>query len=185
MEGTVGCTWWRLADAEPLALFTFAAPSRRDARRSTSSPGSPTCPPGREHDTTCAKAPVGLLSGLEVLEHDDRIPTPTDLGYENLSPAIRHSHKRPKGGELTGGQTTYNKVIRGVHGVAERASALLEEKPSPHSRLSASTPGALMRSPRPPTSYSTSNTTGLPRRLHQVRACQPPCPERLIVSCLM
>lgn len=83
--------------------------------------------PGREHDTTCAKAAADLLPGLEMLEHDDQIPTLADLGYENLSPAIRHPHKKPKGGELTDAQTTYNKVIRGVHGVAERANALLKE----------------------------------------------------------
>jgi hypothetical protein len=83
--------------------------------------------PGREHDTTCAKATPGLLPALEVLEGEHRIPTLTDLGYQNLSPAIRHPHKKPKGGELTETQTTYNKVLRGVHGVAERANALLKE----------------------------------------------------------
>jgi hypothetical protein len=71
--------------------------------------------PGREHDTTCAKNAPGLLDAL------------TDLGYLNLSPAIRHPHKRPKGGELTKAQTTYNMVIRSVHGVAEHANALLKE----------------------------------------------------------
>jgi DDE superfamily endonuclease len=50
-----------------------------------------------------------------------------DLGHINLSPAIRHPYKKPKGGEPTAAQSTYNKVIRGVHGVAERANALLEE----------------------------------------------------------
>lgn len=83
--------------------------------------------PGREHDTTCAKAAAGLLPGLEIIESEHQIPTLTDLGYQNLSPAIRHPHKKPKGGELTEAQTTYNKVIRGVHGVAERANALLKE----------------------------------------------------------
>ncbi|HET9169300.1 MAG TPA: transposase family protein [Actinospica sp.] len=57
----------------------------------------------------------------------ERVPTLTDLGYLNLSPAIRHPFKRPEGGELTESQTTYNKVIRGVHGVGERANALLKE----------------------------------------------------------
>jgi hypothetical protein len=44
---------------------------------------------------------------------------------EGVGP-IRHPHERPKGGELTEAQTTYNKAIRGVHGVAERANALLK-----------------------------------------------------------
>jgi hypothetical protein len=83
--------------------------------------------PGREHDTTCAKAAPGLLDALALYEREYAMPTLTDLGYLNLSPAIRHPHKKPKGGELTEAQTTYNKVIRGVHGIAERANALLKE----------------------------------------------------------
>jgi hypothetical protein len=83
--------------------------------------------PGREHDTTCAKAALGLLPALTLYENEYRIPTLTDLGYMNVSPAIRHPVKKPKGGELTEAQSTYNKVVRGVHGVAERANALLKE----------------------------------------------------------
>lgn len=83
--------------------------------------------PGREHDTTCAKAVPDLLDALALYEAEYTMPTLTDLGYQNLSPAIRHPHKKPKDGELTEAQTTYNKVIRGVHGVAERANALLKE----------------------------------------------------------
>ena len=82
--------------------------------------------PGREHDTTCAKAAAGLLPALEALDTDQVIPTLTDLGYVSLSPAIRHPHKKPNGGELTAAQTTYNKVIRGVHGIGERANSLLK-----------------------------------------------------------
>ena len=83
--------------------------------------------PGREHDTTCAKNAPGLLGALAVCESEYGMPTLTDLGYQNLSPAIRHPHKKPAGGELNEIQTVYNKVIRGVHGVAERANALLKE----------------------------------------------------------
>jgi hypothetical protein len=78
--------------------------------------------PGREHDTTCAKAAPGLLEALAACESDERIPTLTDLDYLNLSPAIRHTFKRPKGGKLTEAQTTYNQVIHSVHGMAERAT---------------------------------------------------------------
>lgn len=81
--------------------------------------------PGREHDTTCAKAAPGLLPALEALA-ETGIPTLTDLGYINLSPAIRRPHKKPAGGELTQAQTTYNKVLRGVHGIGERANSLLK-----------------------------------------------------------
>lgn len=83
--------------------------------------------PGREHDTTCARAAEGLLPALAVHEAEYAMPTLTDLGYINLSPAIRHPHKKPKGGALTEAQTAYNTLIRGVHGVAERANALLKE----------------------------------------------------------
>lgn len=52
--------------------------------------------------------------------------TLTDLGYENLSSAMRHPAKKGAGGELTDSQKAYNQLIRGVHGVAERANSLLE-----------------------------------------------------------
>jgi hypothetical protein len=83
--------------------------------------------PGREHDTTCAKNAQHLLDGLEHHEAEHHIPTLTDLGYIGLSPAIRHPHKKPQGKKLTEPQTSYNKLIRGVHGIAERANALLKE----------------------------------------------------------
>ena len=83
--------------------------------------------PGREHDSTCAKAATELLPALEAFEAAYRMPTLTDLGYQNLSPAIRHPHKKPKNGELTEQQDAYNKVIRGVRAAGERANALLKE----------------------------------------------------------
>jgi hypothetical protein len=83
--------------------------------------------PGREHDTTCAKKAVHLLPALKLYEAEYQMPMLADLGYVSCSPAIRHPFKKPKGGELTQAQTTYNKLIRGVHGVAERANALLKE----------------------------------------------------------
>jgi hypothetical protein len=36
------------------------------------------------------------------------------------------SVKKPAGGNLTEAQQTYNKVIRGIHGVCERANSLLK-----------------------------------------------------------
>ena len=81
--------------------------------------------PGREHDTTCAKAAEGLIDALERAERHN-MPTLTDLGYINLSPAIRHPFKKPKGGELTEPQKAYNTILRGIHGPAERANSLLK-----------------------------------------------------------
>jgi DDE superfamily endonuclease len=82
--------------------------------------------PGREYDSTCAKAAGRLIPALEALEGEAGIPTLTDLGYLNMSPAIRHPYKKPQGGELTEAQTAYNKVIRAVRGLGERANALLK-----------------------------------------------------------
>jgi DDE superfamily endonuclease len=107
--------------------------------------------PGREHDPICAKKAQDLLPALEFYEAEHQIPTMTDLGYVSLSPALRHPYKKTKGAELTEQQIAYNKVIRSVHGMAERANALLKEtfaalqlvSLSPH-RIGAITKAALV-----------------------------------------
>lgn len=81
--------------------------------------------PGREHDTTCAKADPDPLPALEKVAADQGLLTLTDLGYENLSPAMRHPVKKPAGRELTEDHKAYNQLIRGVHGLAEHANSLL------------------------------------------------------------
>jgi hypothetical protein len=81
--------------------------------------------PGREHDTTCARA-HGLVDALNRLAAILGVPTLTDLGYENAGPGFRHPVKKPKGGELAERDKAFNAVIRGVHAVAERANALLK-----------------------------------------------------------
>ncbi|MCX5318168.1 transposase family protein [Streptomyces sp. NBC_00154] len=81
--------------------------------------------PGREHDTTCART-HGLVDALNRLAATLGIPTLTDLGYENAGPGFRHPAKKPQGRELDLKQKTFNKVIRGIHGVAERANALFK-----------------------------------------------------------
>lgn len=53
------------------------------------------------------------------------MPTLVDLGYENAGDGFRHPVKKPAGGELTTEQQAYNKVIRSIHGVCERANSLL------------------------------------------------------------
>jgi hypothetical protein len=80
--------------------------------------------PGREHDLTCARA-HGLLTALDKAAADG-LPTLVDLGYENAGEGFRHPVKKPKGGELAEAQRTFNAVIRGVHGVCERANSLLK-----------------------------------------------------------
>lgn len=81
--------------------------------------------PGREHDTTCAKA-AGLMPALEQAAAEG-MPTLTDLGYEGLAgPALRMPVKKVKGTELSEAHKQYNLIVRGVHGVAERANSLLK-----------------------------------------------------------
>lgn len=82
--------------------------------------------PGREHDTTCARAAGGLIETLETAQHEHGMATLTDLGYENLSPALRHPVKKPTGRALNEEDQAYNQLIRAVHGIAERANSLLK-----------------------------------------------------------
>lgn len=82
--------------------------------------------PGREHDTTCAKAAAGLMAALEQAAAEE-MPTLTDLGYEGLAgPALRMPIKKLKGVELKEDQRQYNLLVRGVHAIAERANSLLK-----------------------------------------------------------
>jgi hypothetical protein len=81
--------------------------------------------PGRERDTTCARH-HGLIEALNRLADQQAIPTLVDLGYENAGNGFRHPVKKPAGGEPTEAQQTLNKVIRGIHGICERANALLK-----------------------------------------------------------
>lgn len=81
--------------------------------------------PGREHDITCARH-HGLIDALNRIAAELDMPTLVDLGYENAGDGFRHPHKKPAGGELTEARHTYNKVIRGIHGVCERASSQLK-----------------------------------------------------------
>lgn len=69
---------------------------------------------------------AGSLSRTEASLIGGHLPTLTDLGYLNLCPAIRDPFKKPKFGEPTEAQSTFNTLIRGVHGVAERPNALLK-----------------------------------------------------------
>ncbi|WP_460764167.1 HARBI1 family protein, partial [Nocardiopsis oceani] len=82
--------------------------------------------PGREHDTTCARAAEGLLPALEDIAAKHGVLTLADLGYLNLSPAMRTPVKKAPGRVLTEREQSYNQLIRGIHGLSERANALLK-----------------------------------------------------------
>jgi hypothetical protein len=78
--------------------------------------------PGREHDMTCART-HGVIEALaEVREHLIGL---ADLGYEGAAGILRVPAKKTKGKKLTDDQKTYNKLIRGIRGIGERANALL------------------------------------------------------------
>ncbi|MFD9286359.1 transposase family protein, partial [Streptomyces mirabilis] len=70
--------------------------------------------------------PVNVTAPLNRIAAELDMPTMVDLGYENAGDGFRHPHKKPAAGELTEVQQTYNKVIRGIHGVCERANSLLK-----------------------------------------------------------
>jgi hypothetical protein len=80
---------------------------------------------GREYDTTCARH-HGLIDALGRIAAELDLPTLVGLGYENAGDGFRHPVEKPAGSELTEAQQTYNKVIRGIHGVCERANSLLK-----------------------------------------------------------
>lgn len=86
------------------------------------------------------------------------MPTLTDLGYEGLAgPALRMPVKKPKGREDTDRDKQYNLIVRGVHGIAERANSLLKTTFKALRRVSVC-PWRSARSPRPPWSCSIWNT---------------------------
>jgi hypothetical protein len=116
--------------------------------------------PGRQHDTTCART-HGLIDALNRLAAALDLPTLTDLGYENAGPGFRHPVKKPQGGELTEHQQAFNKVIRGIHGVAERANALLKVTFKALRRVSLDPPPS-PASPARLSSCSSSNTAAPP-----------------------
>ncbi|MEO3781751.1 transposase family protein [Actinocorallia sp. B10E7] len=78
--------------------------------------------PGREHDMPCARA-HGVIGALA--EVSAGLPALADLGYEGAAHVLRVPVKKNKRRKLTDDQRTYNKLLRGLRGVGERANALL------------------------------------------------------------
>jgi hypothetical protein len=78
--------------------------------------------PGREHDMTCARK-HGVVDALT--EVGDTLICLADLGYEGAADMLRVPIKKAPGQRLTDDQKTYNKLLRGVRSIGERANALL------------------------------------------------------------
>jgi hypothetical protein len=68
--------------------------------------------PGREHDTTALREHPKILPALAAWIAENQ-PALGDLGYEGESGTITVALKKPKGGELTEEQKTYNKAHNG------------------------------------------------------------------------
>jgi hypothetical protein len=71
---------------------------------------------------TCART-HGVIDALA--EVGDEMVGLADLGHEGAADVVRVPIKEPSGKKLTDDQKTYNKLIRGIRGIGERADALL------------------------------------------------------------
>jgi hypothetical protein len=81
--------------------------------------------PGREHDTTAARADPDLLDLIAAWVGDGQISL-TDLGYEGEPDLFKAPFKKPEGGKLTTDQQTPNTVHDALHCLGERANPLLK-----------------------------------------------------------
>jgi hypothetical protein len=81
--------------------------------------------PGREHDTTAARADPDLLVRIADWVSDGQLSL-ADLGYEGEPDLFQIPVKKPTGGELTVDQQTYNAVHGGLRCLGERANSLLK-----------------------------------------------------------
>lgn len=81
--------------------------------------------PGREHDTTCARAHDRLLDTL-LAWTDDTHAVLADLGYEGENTRLTCPVKNARGGVLTPDQRTINALHATTRALAERGNALLK-----------------------------------------------------------
>ena len=72
--------------------------------------------PGREHDTTAARADPDLLAQITAWVDDGQLGL-ADLGYEGEADLLRIPIKKPAGGELTCDQQAYNAAPSQVLGL--------------------------------------------------------------------
>jgi hypothetical protein len=72
--------------------------------------------------------PAGTTEMLPLLAAwtEDQQRVLGDLGYEGEADTITVAFKKPKGGELTDVQKTYNKVHNGIQAIGERGNSLLK-----------------------------------------------------------
>ena len=81
--------------------------------------------PGREHDTTAARADPDLLTQIAAWVDDGQLGL-ADLGYEGEAEILRVPIKKAGGTHLTCDQQTYNGVHGALRALDERANSLLK-----------------------------------------------------------
>jgi hypothetical protein len=81
--------------------------------------------PGREHDTTCARAHHGLLDALADWT-DEGHAVLADLGYEGENTRLTCPIKNTRGATLTVEQRTINTLHSATRAMAERGNSLLK-----------------------------------------------------------
>jgi DDE superfamily endonuclease len=81
--------------------------------------------PGREHDTTAARADPDLLAHIAEWVADE-LPALADLGYEGEPDIFTIPIKKPHDHDLTTDQQTYNAVHGALRCLGERANSLLK-----------------------------------------------------------
>jgi hypothetical protein len=81
--------------------------------------------PGREHDTTAARADPELLTQIAAWVDDGQLGL-ADLGYEGEAQTLRIPIKKTAGTDLTCDQQAYNAVHGALRALGERANSLLK-----------------------------------------------------------
>ncbi len=81
--------------------------------------------PGREHDTSAARADPDLLSRITDWTSNERRAL-ADLGYEGESGTFVVPFKKPNDGKLTVDQQSFNALHSGLRCLGERANSLLK-----------------------------------------------------------
>jgi DDE superfamily endonuclease len=81
--------------------------------------------PGREHDTSAARADPDLLARITDWISDGALAL-ADLGYEGEPETFTIPFKKPKDGQLTVDQQSYNAIHGALRCLGERANSLLK-----------------------------------------------------------
>lgn len=85
--------------------------------------------PGREHDTTCARAHAELLPALDMWSDDEARVVLADLGYQGENDRLVCPVKKPSkasGDKLTVDQRSVNMLHSATRALAERGNSLLK-----------------------------------------------------------